>query len=147
MTLVDANVLLNAVNSAAPDHASAKRWLDDALAGGAPVGFAWVVLLAFTRLSTRAGLFPRPLTVDDVGRILHAWLSAPAAAILHPGERHLDVLLTLLRSGGAAGNLTTDAHLAALAIEHHAVVVTFDADFDRFEGVRWHRPTEGAQTR
>ncbi len=140
MTLVDANVLLNAINRSAPDHEAAKRWLDAALSGGAPVGLAWVVLLAVLRLATRPGLFQRPLTTDEATALLAGWLTAPAATVLHPGAGHLEVLARLLGSVGTAGNLTTDAHLAALAVEHHATVVTFDADFARFPGVRWSRP-------
>lgn len=141
MTLVDANVLINAINTSGPDHAAAKRWLDDALSGGARVGFTWVVLLAVIRLTTRPGLFARPLTVPEVTAVVRGWLDAPAAVVLHPGERHVDLLSGLLLEAGTAGNLTSDAHLAAVAVEHSATVVTFDADFDRFPGVRWARPS------
>lgn len=140
MTLVDANVLLNAINRSAPDHRSAKGWLDHALSGGAPVGFAWAVLLAVVRLATRPGLFPRPLTLAECDAVVRGWLGARSATVLHPGARHLDLLMGLLSQAGTAGNLTSDAHLAALALEHNAVVVTFDADLDRFPGVRWMRP-------
>ena len=141
MTIVDANVLLNAINEDGPDHDVARRWLDGALNGGAPVGFAWVVLLAVARLSTRPGIFVRPLATEHVHELLSMWLSAPAASVVHPGERHLSILMRLLADAGTAGNLTTDAHLAALAVEHRATVTTFDADFDRFDGVRWQRPS------
>lgn len=141
MKLVDANVLLNAVNRSSADHEVSTRWLNHALSGGATVGFSWVVLLAVARLATRPGLFARPLTIDELADVLGGWLSAPAALVVHPGARHLDLLIDLLRSTGTAGNLTTDAHLAALALEHQAQIITFDADFDRFPGVRWARPS------
>ena len=140
MRIVDANVLLNAINSSAPDHVVAKRWLDASLSGGAPVGFAWVALLAVVRLSTRAGLFARPLAVDQVRDLVRGWLDAPTASVVHPGERHLDLMMKLPSDAGTAGNMTTDAHLAALALETGGTIVTFDADFDRFPGVRWTRP-------
>ena len=140
MTVVDANVLLNAINSSAPDHLRAKRWLDAALSGGAPVGFAWVVLLAVVRLSTRPGLFPRPLSVAEATDLVRGWLDAPAANVLSPGPRHLELLAGLLGEAGTAGNLTSDAHLAALALESGATVTSFDADFARFPRVRWVRP-------
>lgn len=140
MKLVDANVLLNAVNASAPDHASARRWLDHALSGGAPVGFAWIVLLAFLRLTTRPGLFERPLTVDQALEVVDGWLEPPAARFVHPTTRHATVLAGLLRGAGTAGNVVNDAHLAALALEHRAQVVTYDSDFGRFPGVRWERP-------
>jgi predicted nucleic acid-binding protein len=85
-------------------------------------------------------LFDRPLAVDEAVDVVEGWVTAPAAEYLHPGPRHLHVLTQLLRTSGAAGNLTNDAPLAALAIEHRARVVTFDADVDRFPGVRWERP-------
>lgn len=140
MKVVDANVLLCAVNPSAADHAVAKRWLDGALGGGAPVGLAWVVLLAVIRLTTRPGLFPRPLSVAEAHSLVRQWVGAPTAVLIHPGERHLDLLSGLLGEVGTAGNLTNDAHLAALALEHGGEVVSFDADFARFGEVRWSRP-------
>lgn len=140
MKVVDANVLVHAINSSSPDHQTARGWLDEALNGAAPVGFAWSALIAVIRLATRPGLFERPLTVDEIGSVLDSWLSAPSAVALHPGPRHLDLLTGLLAVTGTAGNLTNDAHLAALALEHRAEIVTFDADFDRFPGVKWSRP-------
>lgn len=140
MKVVDANVLIHAINRDSPDHQLAKSWLDRALSGGAPIGFSWVALLAVVRLATRPGLFPRPLTIGEATGVVRAWLAAPAASVIHPGERHLDLLSSLLDGVGVAGNLSNDAHLAALAMEHHAEVVSFDADFGRFPGVRWSRP-------
>lgn len=140
MKLVDANVLLYAVNQDAPNHAVARRWLDRALGGAEPVGFTWVVLLAFLRLTTRAGLFPRPLSVDEAIAVLQAWLSRPLAVVVEPTPRHLDILSGILRESGTAANLVTDAHLAAIAVEHGAEICSFDADFSRFRGVRWRPP-------
>lgn len=140
MRLVDANVLLYAVNQDAPNHAVARRWLDRALGGAEPVGFTWVVLLAFLRLTTRAGLFPRPLSVDEAIAVLQAWLSRPLAVVVEPTPRHLDILSGILRETGTAANLVTDAHLAAIAVEHGAEICSFDADFSRFRGVRWRPP-------
>ena len=140
MKLVDANVLLYAVNQDAPNHAVARRWLDRALGGAEPVGFTWVVLLAFLRLTTRAGLFTRPLSVDEAIAVLQAWLSRPLAVVVEPTPRHLDILSGILRETGTAANLVTDAHLAAIAVEHGAEICSFDADFSRFRGVRWRPP-------
>lgn len=140
MKIVDANVLLNATNQRAPDHEPARNWLNQALSGGSRVGFPWIVLLAFIRLATRPGIFPRALTADEAMAVVDAWLSSPSAVVVHPSSRHVGILADLLRSVGTAGNLTNDAHIAALAIEQRAQVVSFDADFDRFPGVRWERP-------
>ena len=140
MNLVDANVLLYAVNADAPRHDVAKRWLDDSLSGAGTVCFSWIVLLAFVRLSTKATLFPAPLTTGGAFDIVDAWLARPTARIVEPTARHADIVRSLLSAAGTAGNLVNDAHLAALAIEHRATVVTFDTDFARFPGVDWRIP-------
>lgn len=140
MNIVDANVLLYAVNEADPRHEQSRAWLDEALTGIEVVGFSWTVLLAFLRLSTRAGLFPRPLPVAVALATVRAWTEQPASVLVNSTPRHLDVLAGLISTTGAGGNLTSDAHLAALALEHDAAVVTFDTDFGRFAGVRWREP-------
>src|ERR1041385_984988 len=137
MKVVDANVLLYAVNEDAPHHAASRRWLDAALSGDEAVGFAWVVVLAFLRLTTRPGLFPRPLTLEQAVSVLQLWLARPMAVMVEPTTRHLDVLHGLLAPLSTAGNLVTDAHLAALAIELGGELVSFDTDFARFPGLRW----------
>jgi toxin-antitoxin system PIN domain toxin len=138
--IVDANVLLYAVNTAAPRHAEARAWLDAALAGREPVGFAWTVLLAFLRLTTHPAVFPRPLAVGEATEIVRAWLAQPAAIVVEPTPRHADVLAGLLAETGTGANLVGDAHLAVLALEHDAVLVSFDADFGRFAGLRRETP-------
>jgi toxin-antitoxin system PIN domain toxin len=138
--LVDANVLLYAVNSDSQHHREAVQWLDGALSGGATVGFSWVPVLAFLRLATKRGLFPRPLHHDDALTQLDAWLSAPSAVVVEPTARHASLLRDLLGDAGTAGNLVNDAHLAALAIEHSAQLISYDSDFARFPGLDWTRP-------
>jgi toxin-antitoxin system PIN domain toxin len=144
--VVDTNVLLHAVNPRAVDHLVAHSWLDDALSGANAVGFAWVALLGFIRVATRPGIFDRALTPDRAVEIVELWLSSGSAHLVQPTSRHSSILGGILRDVGAAGNLTTDAHLAALAVEHHGRVVSFDSDFSRFPGVRWHRPTFGGDS-
>jgi toxin-antitoxin system PIN domain toxin len=141
MILPDVNTLLYAVNSASDQHRIALRTLQDGFDDPRGVAFAWTVLLAFLRLSTRSGVFPRPLSVEDAVRVIEHWLGHPGAQVVHPGEQHAQMVGRLLRSTGTAGNLTTDAHLAALAMEHGATILSFDRDFARFEGVRWMLPS------
>ena len=140
MKLVDANVLLYAVNEDAPNHAPARSWLDASLGESEAIGFAWVVLLAFVRLSTRPALFPSPLAAPVAFDVVEHWLNRRAAVVVHPTDRHANLLRGLLESTGTAANLVGDAHLAALALEHGAKIVSFDRNFGRFEGVRWELP-------
>lgn len=141
MRLVDANVLLYAVNEDAGHHDVSRRWLDAALSGESTVAFSWIVLLAFLRLSTKAGLFPRPLNPSGAMDRVDAWLSAPPAVIVEPTVDHGRILRDLLGHVGSGGNLVNDAHLAALAIEHRCTLISFDRDFDRFTGIRREPPT------
>lgn len=140
MLLVDANVLLHAVNQRAREHGAARAWLAQVLAGGEAVAFAWTVILAFVRLATHPAVFPRPLTVEQAVQACETWLGAPPAVVVEPTRRHVALLSGLLQHSGTAGNLAGDAHLAALALEHGATVVSFERDFARFEGVRCRRP-------
>jgi toxin-antitoxin system PIN domain toxin len=140
MILLDANLLIYAVNADAPLNRKAKSWLESALSGQETVGFPWDVPLAFLRLTTRPGLFRRPLAVDTAFDLVASWLDQPSAAIAHPGPRHLQLVRELLRPLGTGGNLTSDAHLAALAIEHGAELCSSDSDFARFHGLKWRNP-------
>jgi uncharacterized protein len=140
MILLDANILIYAVNRDAPQHQAVKRWLEAALSGTETVGFSWNVLLAFLRVTTRAGLFQSPLPVETAFRVIASWLELPPAVVVHPGPGHLDALRRLLLPLGAGGNLTSDAHLAALAIEHDAQLCSTDSDFTRFPGLRYRNP-------
>ncbi len=144
MVVVDANVLLYAANASSIQHGVALGWLERALAGRQTVGLAWVVLLAFIRLSTSPVVFPDPLSPAGAMDQVEAWLAAPAAVVLEPSGRHAHILGGLLAGAGTAGNLTTDAHLAALAIEHDAELVSFDRDFARFPGLHHRVPGESS---
>ena len=140
MLLVDANVLLHAVNDHSPQHPAARRWLGAALQGDEPVAFTWSVLLAFLRVSTHPAVFSRPLRADQAGAVVEGWLAAPHAIVVAPTSRHLPLLRGLLGTERTAGNLVNDAHLAALTLEHAATMVSFDRDFARFEGITTLRP-------
>ncbi len=97
-------------------------------------------MLAFLRLATHRAVFPRPLSTEDAIATVRSWLAQPSVTVVEPTARHLDVLGGLLAETGTAGNLVSDAHLAALAVEHNAALVSFDADFGRYRGVRWEQP-------
>lgn len=147
MRVVDTNVLLDAVNADAAEHVTARSWLERALSGSETVGFAWVVLLAFARIATKAGVFATPLTPIVAFDYVEEWLAQPATMVVHPTPRHLALLRGFLEHSGTAGNLTTDAHLAALTVEHGGRLVSFDRDFGRFAGLRWAHPIDDLNAR
>ncbi|WP_291984638.1 type II toxin-antitoxin system VapC family toxin [Luteitalea sp.] len=141
MIVPDVNLLIHAYNSESRVHAAARAWWEGLLNGTQPVGLPWVTALGFIRLTTHRQILVRPLEVSIACGHVRTWLARPCVAILHPGDRHADVLFGLLERVGSAGNLTTDAHLAALCIEHQAELHSTDADFTRFPGLRWKNPT------
>lgn len=140
MILLDVNILIYAVNQDSPLYQSAKRWLEAAISGSETVALSWNGLLAFLRLTTRAGLFRNPMPVETAFDLVDAWLAQPSVTVLQPGPRHSRVLRDLLLPMGTGGNLTSDAHLAALAIEHGAELCSSDADFARFPNLKWRNP-------
>lgn len=144
MKLVDANLLLYAVDEASPHHKVAKPWLEQQLSGSETFAFAWTVLLAFIRLATNPRVFTAPLTLEEALDLLDSWLEQPPATVVHPTDRHAQLLRELLAPLGTAGNLTSDAHLAALSIEHGAELCSSDSDFARFPRVRWLNPLQSA---
>ncbi len=140
MKLPDVNLLVYAVDRSSARHQQAHEWGQALFGGRETVALAWVVALAFVRLSTRSAVMSTPLSVDEALDIVDGWLARPNVTVVHPTHRHADVLRELLSPLGTGGNLTTDAHLAALAIEHGAELQSCDADFSRFSGLRWHDP-------
>jgi hypothetical protein len=140
MILIDVNILIYAVNQDSPLHRSAKAWLQDAMSGTETVALSWNVLLAFLRLTTRAGLFRNPMPLETALDFVDSWLDQPSVTVLQPSPQHHRVLLDLLLPIGTGGNLTSDAHLAALAIEHGAELCSLDSDFARFPGLNWRNP-------
>jgi uncharacterized protein len=138
--LVDVNVLIYSVNQDAPLHSRAKPWLEKTISGSETLGIPWNVLLAFLRLTTRPGLFRNPLRIDTAFDLIDFWLEQTSVSIIHPGPRHPTILRQLLEPLGTGGNLTSDAHLAALALENRAELCSSDHDFRRFPGLRWRNP-------
>lgn len=140
MKLPDVNILLYAIDATAPRHPAARSWLERQLSGTETLAFAWAVLLAFVRLSTSSRVFAAPLSAAEAFSTIDGWLAQPCATVVHPTDRHAALLRELLGPLGTAGNLTSDAHLAALAIEHGAELCSSDRDFARFPRVKWIDP-------
>jgi toxin-antitoxin system PIN domain toxin len=142
MILPDVNVLVHAHNSDSKVHKSAKQWWDDCLAGSEGVGLAWAAILGFVRITTNRKVIARPLDVTVVFARIHDWLALPHVHIAEPSRAHFPRLRSELERLGTAGNLTTDAHLAVLAMERGYVLYSTDTDFARFKGLRWKNPCE-----
>ncbi len=138
--ILDANLLLYARNSSDPRHAEARAFLEEVLNGPRRVGVPWQSLTAFLRIATSPRVFSTPLSATDASDQVEQWLSAPAAWVPVPGKGHAEVLLGLLRQLRLVGPLISDAHLAALALEHGTGVWSTDTDFARFPGLRWENP-------
>jgi len=140
MKLIDLNILLYAINRFAPQHNSIRAWWERALSSDEPVGLPWIVLLGFLRVATNRRVFEAPLSVPDaIGRV-ETWLAQPNVRIVPETEQHWPLLRSLLEHTGTAGNLTTDVHLAALAISCGATLISCDTDFARFPHLRWENP-------
>ncbi len=143
MIIPDINILIYATNSDSRYHAEAKKWLEQALSGDETVGLTWIVILGFIRILTNGKIMQRPLTVDKAFQIVDEWMQIPIVDILHPTEQHWKIFKELLKPLGTAANLTSDAHLAALAIEHSGRLYSTDNDFSRFKTLRCKNPLSG----
>ena len=135
MILVDANLLIYAVDSDSVHHKAASIWLVETLSSTTRVGLPWLVVLAFLRITTNPRVMRKPLEAEEALQFVDSWLEQPFVELVAPGSNHWPILRNLIRASGTAGNLTSDAHLAALAVEKGCEVHSTDHDFKRFAGV------------
>lgn len=140
MIIPDINLLVYAHNERAPEHTKARVWWEACLNGVTPIGLPWVSISGFLRLMTHPRVLARPMDVSTAVVAVREWLEQPPVRLLQPGSKFPDLFLGYLLHLGAGGNLTTDAHLAALAVEHQAELQSGDGDFSRFPGLRWKNP-------
>lgn len=136
----DANLLLYAEDSLSKHHHAACQWWDGVLSASEPVYLCWPVLNAFIRISTNPRLHDRPLTLEEAIERVSSWLDQPCVQIIGPTQNHWQIFQEQLRNSGATGNLVSDAHLAALAIEHGSTLYSSDQDFARFPALHWINP-------
>ncbi len=146
MIVPDINLLLYAYNSGAAQHSAARIWWETLLNAETPVGLPWAVACGFVRLATHARVFAAPMPLELALGIVESWWNRGHVQAIHPGPRHWGLLCQNLRAAGTAGALTTDAHLAALAMEWQCELHSNDADFSRFPGLRWHNPLDASRT-
>jgi hypothetical protein len=138
--LLDVNLVVYAFNSGADEHGAVRRWLEEQVRAGVAIGVPWHTILGLLRLSTNPRVFSPPLTMNDALEVAQSLLDNANVFIPQPTERHMPLLSTLLKGERISGNLVSDAHLAALAIEHGLVLCSTDSDFARFRGLRWTNP-------
>ncbi len=140
MIVPDVNLLVYAYNEDAPCHEQARTWWEELANGSERVGLAWMVAAGFVRIVTQYRTVVRPVPPEQAVDLVAEWLSLPQVAPLNPGAQHLAIFRGLVVATGVGGNLTADAHIAALAIEHQGEVHSNDSDFARFPGLRWRNP-------
>jgi toxin-antitoxin system PIN domain toxin len=138
--LVDANLLLYAEDQQSLFHEPARKWWDAQLSGASPICLCWTVINAFIRIGTNPRVFEHPLSINQSISRVQSWLDQPCTRLVQPTSKHWIVFQKMLSEGQAAGNLVTDAHLAALASEHGCVLMSTDSDFSRFPGIKWRNP-------
>jgi len=138
--VVDVNLLLYAVISGFPQHPAAREWWEEQLNGAGDVGLSSPSVFGFLRIATNPRVLARPMSIEEAIGHVRTWLDRPNVHFLVPGARHLDLAFGLLTGVGTAGNLTTDAQLAAYALEQDAEMDSNDTDFARFAGLRWVNP-------
>jgi uncharacterized protein len=145
LILLDANILLYSYDSASASHVVARDYLERSLSGRAPVGLAWQSVVAFLRVATNPRIRQSPMSMREATGHVHTWLGRKNVTLLEPGPRHWEILAGLLIEAKVAGNLVSDAHLAAIAIEHGATLMSSDHDFARFRELAWKDPLAGTR--
>lgn len=140
MIVVDITLLLAAVNTRAPMHKAARHWWEQQLNDGTEIGLSWLVVLGFIRLTTNPKIMPEPLLLADAIAMVDEWFRRPNVRTVTVTPQHWNILQNMLHAVGHGAALTMDAHLACLAIEHDAEIVTLDDDFSHFPGLKWRNP-------
>ena len=140
MILIDANLLIYSIDSSSPHHSGAKGIIERLFSSTERIGLPWIVILAFLRVTTNPRAVLRPISAEQAIGFVDSWLDCPNAELVGPGSNHWPILRNLLRSTGTAGNLISDAHVAALAVERGCDIYSADHDFARFPGIRHVNP-------
>lgn len=143
MILPDVNLLVYAYNSDASLHQEARLWWEDLLNGTESVAIPWAVSCGFVRIMTHPRVLETPMRPEVATDLVRSWFDVPVVSVASPGRRHLEILRSLFVPLGVGGNLVTDAHLAAIAVELQAELHSNDTDFSRFPGLNWRNPLDG----
>lgn len=141
MKIVDVNILLYAINKDDPLHPKINKWWRQSLSSSESIGLSWLVIVGFVRLATLSKVFANPLSPEQATQQVNQWLNHANVRLVKESNNHWRILQQLLIETGKAGNLTSDAHLAALAISGGSTLISCDNDFSRFPQLRWENPT------
>jgi uncharacterized protein len=147
VTLLDANILLYAYDSNSPHHAVCRPWLDAALNSDEIIALPWQTLLAFVRIATNPRAVRLPLSGPEACGIVSVWLERPNVSVIGAGDRFWEIFQAQVVDAQVSGPLVTDAALAALALEHGAILCSTDRDFRRFEGIKLLDPSQAIGAR
>lgn len=142
MILPDINLLVFALDRHSPHHAPSAAWWNTCLAAATPVCIPWLVILGVVRILGNPKIYQRPTPPDVLLGQIGKWLALPHIHLVDPATGHLETLRGLLKITGVAGSLSSDAHLAAIAIERNITLYSNDSDFGRFPGLSWINPLQ-----
>ena len=142
MIVPDLNLLLYAYRTQDPNHDAARSWWQGLIDGSKSIGIPWAVAIGFIRLTTHPNSPSGPLPVTLAVQYVSEWFACPHVSPIEPRSQHLMLVAQILKATGVGGNLVTDAHIAACALEYDAEVHSADSDFARFPGLRWHNPLQ-----
>jgi uncharacterized protein len=140
MIVIDVNLLLYAHSVPSPIQEKAQIWLESTLSSDEPVGLPWQVISAFIRIVTNPKLPGLRRSREEATGIVDEWLQQPNVRVLTQGDGHWRLFRRMVMEGQAAGDLVSDAQIAALTIEYGGVLYSADRDFARFPGLRWVNP-------
>lgn len=140
MIIPDANLLLYAYDAESTFHEQARSWCERVLSGPEPVTLLPAVIFGFMRIATHPKVFANPLSAAEAADHVASWLAQPHVKVVDMLAEDVECALALLRGASVAGNLTTDAQIAAVAMRLGADIYTADLDFGRFPGVRYTNP-------
>ncbi len=135
-------MLIYATHEFMPEHKLAKAWLEEVLNSQNRVAIPWSNLLAFIRISSNPRIFDRPLSTKEAVEQVKTWYSLENVWVPQPGKNYFEILTELLLQSNASGNLVSDAHLAALSIEHGLTLYSTDSDFAKFKVLKWVNPLD-----
>ena len=140
MRVVDANVLIYAVEAESPFHEASHRWLSDALFSSEITIIPWVSVLTLVRIATDPRIYDDPWSASDLMREVDWWLRTPSVLKHPPVDPSPALVAEMIEHKHGRGSHVNDAFLAAVAKTNEADVVSFDGDFAHYPGIRWVRP-------